>query len=84
MEKAFTDFNGCINVFGDTYPKQPMWILVFIFSNLWGNRIGHFIANKLITKNDSPFIKTVIISCCTVLIMCPTMSLVATILFNTY
>lgn len=60
-----------------------MWIFVFIFSNLWGNRIGHGLANKIIRpESDNPFFITVIISSCTVLIMCPTMSLIAAILFN--
>lgn len=60
-----------------------MWIFVFIFSNLWGNKIGHAIADKIIRpKQDNPFFITVMISCCTVLIMCPTMSMVAAILFN--
>lgn len=60
-----------------------MWIFVFIFSNLWGNKTGHALAEKIIRpETDNPFFITVIISCCTVLIMCPTMSLVASILFN--
>ncbi len=63
----------------DTY----MWILVFIFSNLWGNKIGHHLASKIINpEKDNPFFITIIISCCTVLIMCPTMSLAASIIFN--
>lgn len=60
-----------------------MWIFVFLFSNLWGNRIGHRLAEKVIRPGeDHPFFVTVMISCCTVLIMCPTMSMVAAILFN--
>lgn len=60
-----------------------MWIFVFIFSNLWGNRIGHGIANKIIRpEQDNPFFITLMISSCTVFIMCPTMSMVAAILFN--
>lgn len=60
-----------------------MWIFVFIFSNLWGNRIGHGLADKIIRPGeDNPFFITLMISSCTVLIMCPTMSLVASILFN--
>lgn len=60
-----------------------MWIFVFIFSNLWGNRIGHALANKIIRpETDNPFFITLMISGCTVLIMCPTMSIVAAILFN--
>ncbi|WP_294578154.1 DUF2798 domain-containing protein [uncultured Thomasclavelia sp.] len=63
----------------DTY----MWILVFIFSNLWGNKIGHHLASKIINpEKDNPFFITIIISCCTVLIMCPTMTLAASIIFN--
>lgn len=60
-----------------------MWLFVFIFSNLWGNRIGHGLAEKIIRpEKDNPFFITIIISSCTVLIMCPTMSMVAAILFN--
>lgn len=60
-----------------------MWIFVFIFSNLWGNRIGHGLAEKIIRpEQDNPFFITLMISSCTVLIMCPTMSVVAAILFN--
>lgn len=60
-----------------------MWIFVFIFSNLWGNRIGHALAARIIRpETDNPFFITLVISGCTVLIMCSTMSLVASILFN--
>lgn len=60
-----------------------MWIFVFIFSNLWGNRIGHRLANRIIRpESDNPFFITLMISSCTVFIMCPTMSMVAAILFN--
>lgn len=60
-----------------------MWIFVFIFSNLWGNRIGHALASRIIRPDkDNPFFITLMISGCTVLIMCPTMSVVAAILFN--
>lgn len=60
-----------------------MWIFVFIFSNLWGNRIGHALANRIIRpETDNPFFISLMISCCTVLIMCPTMSMAAAILFN--
>jgi hypothetical protein len=60
-----------------------MWIFVFIFSNLWGNRLGHKLAERVIRHGqDNPFYITLMISGCTVLVMCPTMSLVAAILFN--
>jgi phosphotransferase system glucose/maltose/N-acetylglucosamine-specific IIC component len=59
-----------------------MWILVFLLSNLWGNRIGHLLAGKICREEDNPFLHTVFISSCTVLIMCPTMSAVAAVLFS--
>ena len=60
-----------------------MWIFVFIFSNLWGNRIGHGLAMRIVRPGvDNPFFITLMISGCTVLIMCPMMSLVASLLFN--
>lgn len=60
-----------------------MWIFVFIFSNLWGNRLGAGLAGRLVDpKRDNPFLCTLVRSGCTVLVMCPTMSLVASILFN--
>lgn len=60
-----------------------MWIFVFLFSNLWGNRIGHSLAHRIIRpEKDNSFFITVLISCCTVLIMCPTMSFIAAVLFN--
>lgn len=59
-----------------------MWIFVFLFSNLWGNRLGHKLAAKICRPQDNPFLHTLFISGCTVLIMCPTMSMVAAILFS--
>ncbi len=60
-----------------------MWAFVFVFSNLWGNRIGHALAARLIDPaKDNPYLCTLVTSGCTVLIMCPTMSMVASILFN--
>lgn len=60
-----------------------MWIFVFLFSNLWGTRGGAALAEKIVDpERDSAFVQGTIRSCCTVLIMCPTVSLVASILFN--
>lgn len=59
-----------------------MWIFVFIFSNLWGNRLGHALSARLSSPGDSPFWGMVLTSSCTVLIMCPSMSLVAAVLFS--
>lgn len=60
-----------------------MWIFVFVFSNLWGNRAGHALAAKIIRPGqDNPFFITLVISGCTVLVMCPTMSMAASLLFS--
>ena len=70
-------------VFGDALLEASyMWIFVFLFSNLWGNRAGRKLAALICRPEDSPFIRTVWISSCTVLVMCPTMSAVAAILFS--
>lgn len=60
-----------------------MWLFVFLFSNLWGNRLGAALASRLVDHDrDNAFLCTLVRSGCTVLVMCPTMSLVAAILFN--
>ena len=71
-------------VFPDALAEAAyMWIFVFLFSNLWGNRLGHALAAKIIRpEQDNPFFITLMVSSCTVLVMCPTMSMVAAILFN--
>lgn len=79
---------GFSNMTNEVFPAALleaayMWIFVFLFSNLWGNRIGHALAERIIRPGqDNPFFITLMISSCTVLIMCPTMSMVAAILFN--
>ncbi len=60
-----------------------MGILVFIFSNLWGNRIGAaFAAKRTNPEKDNPYFCMIMRQAGTVAIMCPTMSLVASVLFN--
>ncbi len=60
-----------------------MWLFVLLFSNLWGTRGGAALARRVVDpKRDGAFVQGVVRSCCTVLVMCPTMSLVAAILFN--
>ena len=60
-----------------------MGLFVFIFSNLWGNRIGAaFAARHCDPSKDNPYICQLLRQAGTVAIMCPTMSLVASILFN--
>lgn len=58
-------------------------VFVFIFSNLWGNRIGAaFVARHCDPAKDNPYICQLLRQGGMVAIMCPTMSLVAFILFN--
>ena len=60
-----------------------MCVFVFVFSTLFGNRVGRYLAFRHVTPGrDNPFFITILISSCTVLIMCPTMSLLATLLFQ--
>lgn len=60
-----------------------MGVFVFIFSNLWGNRIGAvFAARHCDPEKDNPYICQLLRQAGTVAIMCPTMSLAASILFN--
>ena len=60
-----------------------MGVFVFLFSNLWGNRIGAaFAARHCDPQKDNPYICRILRQAGTVAIMCPTMSLAASILFN--
>lgn len=60
-----------------------MWIVVLIVSSLVGNRIGQALAFRHVTPGqDNPFFITLMISGCTVLVMCPIMSMIASILFH--
>ena len=55
----------------------------FVCREPQGTRGGAALVARLTDpKRDSAFIQGTVRSCCTVLIMCPTMSLVASILFN--
>ena len=60
-----------------------MGLFVFLFSNLWGNRAGAaFAAKHTDTAKDNPYFCRLMRQAGTVAVMCPTMSLVASILFN--
>ena len=60
-----------------------MGIFVFIFSNLWGNRMGaRFMEKHCDPAKDNPYFCQLMRQAGTVVVMCPTMSLVAAILFN--
>lgn len=60
-----------------------MGLLAFAVSELWGNRIGARLAARLCDAGrDNPFFCRLLRQGCTVLVMCPSMSLLATILFT--
>lgn len=60
-----------------------MGLFVFLFSNLWGNRFGAgFAARRCDPARDNPYICRLLRQGGTVAVMCPTMSMVAAILFN--
>ena len=59
-----------------------MGLLVVLFSNLWGNRLGAAIGARWCdARRDSPAFCQLMRQAGTVAVMCPTMSLAATILF---
>lgn len=60
-----------------------MGLLVILFSTLWGNRLGAaFAAHHCDPEKDNPYLCRVFRQAGTVAIMCPTMSLAASILFS--
>ena len=60
-----------------------MGLFVFLFSNLWGNRLGAaFAARRCDPARDNPYFCQLLRQGGTVAVMCPTMSMVAAILFN--
>ena len=60
-----------------------MGLFVFLFSNLWGNRLGAaFAARRCDPARDNPYFCQLHRQGGTVAVMCPTMSMVAAILFN--
>lgn len=60
-----------------------MGLFVFLFSNLYGNRIGAaFAARVTDAERDNPYFCQLMRQTGTIAVMCPTMSMVASILFN--
>lgn len=60
-----------------------MGLFVFLFSSLWGNRLGAaFAARHCDPERDNSYFCQLLRQGGTVAVMCPTMSLVASILFN--
>ena len=71
-------------VFWDALKEASyMGLLVFLFSNLWGNRLGAaFAARHCDPRRDNPYLCRLLRQAGTVAVMCPTMSLAASLLFN--
>lgn len=60
-----------------------MGLLVILFSSLWGNRLGAaFAARHCDPEKDNPYICRLLRQAGTVMVMCPTMSFVAAVLFK--
>lgn len=63
-----------------------LWFIVpvvFVLSNGYGNRLGARLASTLIDpERDSSFFRSCVVIGCTTLVMCPSMSLFASVLFN--
>ncbi|MCD7862459.1 MAG: hypothetical protein LUG61_02835 [Lachnospiraceae bacterium] len=60
-----------------------MGIFVFIISNLYGNRFGAaFAAKHSDPEKDNPYVCQLLRQGATVAVMCPSMSLIASLLFN--
>lgn len=60
-----------------------MGIIVLILSSLWGNRAGAYFASRHCDpERDNPYFCRLVRQAGTVMAMCPTMSLVASILFS--
>lgn len=78
---GFSDMRNTVFL-GALKEAAYMWVIVLVISTLWGNRLGAKLADKLVSPQDSPFLQMLARSGCTVLVMCPTMSLVAAVLFQ--
>ena len=78
-------FSSMVNhVFLDALIEASyMGLFVFLFSNLWGNRLGAaFAARHTDPEKDNPYFCRIMRQAGTDAVMCPTMSLVASSLFN--
>lgn len=59
-----------------------MWPVAFVLEFFVVDKLAHFFAFKMVTPKDRPIVITIAISICIICIMCPVMSLIATILFK--
>ena len=59
-----------------------MWPVAFVLEFAFVDKLAHNIAFRIVTPQDRPFVIASMISAVIIAIMCPCMSLVATILFK--
>lgn len=59
-----------------------MWPVAFFLELLIVDKLAHSLAFTFVKETDRPIIITLAISCMIVCIMCPAMSLIATVLFK--
>jgi len=78
-------FNGLSNiVFIEALKELPIMALIaFVVEELFVGKLARKITfNKLNPKETNPLFITILISCLTVMFMCPIMSFIASTLFN--
>ena len=83
-------YNICLNVGGMSNEVflmafgelKIMWPVAFVLEFVFVDKLAHMLAFRIVTPQDRPIFITLAISSMIVCIMCPCMSLVATILFK--
>ena len=83
-------YNICLNVGGMSNEVflmafgelKIMWPVAFVLEFAFVDKLAHMLAFRIVTPQDRPIFITLAISSMIVCIMCPCMSLVATILFK--
>ncbi len=59
-----------------------MWPVAFLLEFFIVDKLAHALAFRMVTPNDRPIVITLAISAMIICIMCPVMSLIATVLFK--
>lgn len=82
QEGGFSNLTGV--VFWEAFKEALyMGLIVFVLSSLFGNRLGAYIASRHCNPAvDNPYLCRLLRQGGTVAVMCPTMSLAASILFS--
>ena len=72
----------CYNISLNFGEMKIMWPVAFVLEFFIVDNLAHKLAFRIVTPKDRPFAITVAISVMIICIMCPIMSLIATILFK--